>query len=109
MSVAIMASEESSVPDPRLMEAQMHGSFFDNLVSTIPARAYLREVSEVDRIKSSRFMQNKKGKAPKQDIKEASKKGKRSAVSHTITLNSHGYEPLLSSTPWGELCCHDKR
>lgn len=51
-----------------------HSAYFNSLVELVPAKYYLPDKDEE---KSSKFHQNRSQKAPKQAIKEASKKAKR--------------------------------
>ncbi|KAI8910208.1 surfeit locus protein 6-domain-containing protein [Gorgonomyces haynaldii] len=50
-----------------------HSEVFDNLVKSIPPRFYLPQEQEIN----VRYMHNKRQKAPKQEVKEKSKKAKK--------------------------------
>ncbi|KAF9124579.1 hypothetical protein BGW39_008093 [Mortierella sp. 14UC] len=56
-----------------------HGSSFDSLLKTIPAQYYItKELSEEEQ--NSKYQHNKKRSAPKQDIKERTKKAKKAKL-----------------------------
>ena len=67
-----MADEEDGINElrQRLLE---HSSCFNSLLELIPAKHYFAENEEE---KTNKFYKNKKHKAPKQAVKEASKKAK---------------------------------
>eukprot|EP00040_Diaphanoeca_grandis_P039190 m.258380 g.258380 ORF g.258380 m.258380 type:complete len:509 (-) comp36493_c0_seq1:186-1712(-) len=54
--------------------------FFDNCVNLIPAAHYFTQTPEEELERASKYDQNKKEKAPKQEIKEATKKAKRARL-----------------------------
>ncbi|KAF9103203.1 surfeit locus protein [Mortierella sp. GBA35] len=56
-----------------------HGSSFDSLLKTIPAQYYItKELSEEEQ--NSKYQHNKKRSAPKQEIKERTKKAKKAKL-----------------------------
>ncbi|KAK3832627.1 MAG: surfeit locus protein 6-domain-containing protein [Linnemannia elongata] len=56
-----------------------HGSSFDSLLKTIPAQYYItKELSEEEQ--NSKYQHNKKRNAPKQEIKERTKKAKKAKL-----------------------------
>ena len=71
-----MADEEDGIHElrERLLE---HSSCFNSLIELIPAKHYFAENEEE---KTNKFYKNKKHKAPKQAVKEASKKAKLSRL-----------------------------
>lgn len=55
-----------------------HSSYFSSMVELIPAKFYLTKDPEMDEsLQSSKYWFNKKPKAPKQSVKEATKKARR--------------------------------
>ncbi|EGD76475.1 hypothetical protein PTSG_07591 [Salpingoeca rosetta] len=55
-----------------------HNRFFNDVISLIPPKYYLAEADEEHQQRiAARYMKNTKNKAPKQEIKERSKKAKR--------------------------------
>lgn len=57
-----------------------HATFFDNLIRRIPPRFYLPQGADEEIASVSKYTQNHGGKAPKQAVKEASKKAKRAKL-----------------------------
>jgi len=62
-----------------LERATASNKLIEQLVGCIPADIYLRN-SETSNNLNEKYMVNKKGNAPKQDVKDASKKGKRARL-----------------------------
>lgn len=61
-----------------------HAKLFDGLLQLIPARHYITEKPEVEEGKNP-YMQNKRKNAPKQAIKDATKKAKKAKVRFLFT------------------------
>ena len=71
-----MADEEDGLSELR-QRLLSHSACFNSLLELIPAKYYFAENEEE---KSNKFYKNKKNKAPKQAVKEASKKAKLSRL-----------------------------
>eukprot|EP00043_Microstomoeca_roanoka_P021027 m.254793 g.254793 ORF g.254793 m.254793 type:complete len:331 (-) comp18692_c0_seq1:286-1278(-) len=76
---------------------ESHNEFFNNVIRLIPPKFYLAEADEENHAKiSARFLRNVKNNAPKQEVKEQSKKAKRARLDPTQhkTILDHQDEQL---------------
>ncbi|KXS10696.1 hypothetical protein M427DRAFT_138969 [Gonapodya prolifera JEL478] len=73
-------SAVSAAMDELATRISHHVAAFDSLVSLIPPAFYIPKKETADDDAGGRFAHNKKRKAPKQDVKEATKKAKRARL-----------------------------
>ena len=85
-----MAAEEKRKDvDELALEERLNenSAYFSKMLNLIPAKYYF--VEEADPVpKNGKYMKNKRGKTPKQEVKEASKKAKR------LKLNPNAYKTI---------------
>merc|ERR1712065_132451 len=66
--VAAIEKKEKKKKNGKLNNLSLDSKFIDSMVELIPSRYYF-PISDEERLKSSRYYQNKQGKAPKQEPK----------------------------------------
>merc|ERR1711991_1098525 len=83
----MVAAIEKKEKNGKLNNLSLDSKFIDSMVELIPSRYYF-PISDEERLKSSRYYQNKQGKAPKQETKENTKKAKKEKLDPKFNIST---------------------